>query len=753
MPAYPRNSFTLEDALAAAIARGYKPPGSSRARAISRERFNFNSRACHVGGDNPGGCWATVKDGRVYFHCHKHGESKADWLEAQRRITANLGLPEYRLPPEAGSGGKAYQVREWTYHNPTTGESAVQVVERYDGPCWRKDCPDRFPHKHPWLKRDEKHAGQPTDGFLLLEHGENPENGPKSPKIVGCPNASVGNPCISCVSCTRTAVLNNAASTGEIQKWCIITEGETTAEAAAVYGWRAFSFQGGSNGAGRADYSPVAGLSVLIAPDNDRPGTKAALSAAIRCIEVGAHNVQIMPTDAFQRRGEDLADLDADHRARVIESGWFAGLRLRGPLLVELAAHNLQDRCLAATWRPLIEASDREHLNEHVDQAWQGILEREERRGLPELFVKDGRLVYLQPGTETGLAITEHTRDSIAILSAASVYWHQGFASAKLTDEPQDPNAEDAWEAAAAELDAAEGVEHGRVQRLEASTRDQTPSAYRYDLRTPKKRHPQRAVTNALLINPPEDVPELEAVIPHPFLNAAGDTLVTDEGYHPSERLYLENAHRFAPMPIADAIAALDDLLVDFPFPTPADRTNLFAALITKICRRSYSIAPLMMIDKPKSGTGASLLSEVVALLTTGRRAMRVTYCNGEFLEFEKRVAATCRNANGIVLLDNLSGTITSNMLAELLTAEDKFMARELGSTRNMSIDPRNYVLVGHGQQREHGRGVGESDAAHSVGRQHGTARPTRRVSPSFHYRAHDREPAQATQCRAVPSA
>ena len=73
---------------------------------------------------------------------------------------------------------------------------------------------------------------------------------------------------------------------------------------------------------------------------------------------------------------------------------------------------------------------------------------------------------------------------------------------------------------------------------------------------------------------------------------------------------------------------------------------------------------------------------------------MRATYCNGEMLEFEKRVAATCRNANGIVLMDNLAGTIVSNMLAELLTAEDKFLARELGASRNVNIDPRNYVML-----------------------------------------------------------
>ena len=147
-------------------------------------------------------------------------------------------------------------------------------------------------------------------------------------------------------------------------------------------------------------------------------------------------------------------------------------------------------------------------------------------------------------------------------------------------------------------------------------------------------------------------------------------------------------------MKLEEAKAALDDLFFDFPFPTAADETNLYAAIITKICRRSYAKAPLMMIDKPKSGTGATLLSELVSLLTTGRLPMRATYSPGEMLEFEKRVASTCRDANGIVLLDNLAGTIVSSMLADLLTAEDKFPARDLGFSRNFILNPRNYVLM-----------------------------------------------------------
>lgn len=120
MPSYSSNAFTIEEAHAAAIAAGFKP-----SRLGSRGRFSFNSRACHIGGDNPNGCWATEKDGRVHFHCHKHNEGKESWMGAQRRITTNLGLPEYQTPGPSNGNGQPYQVREWTYRNRLTGEDAV----------------------------------------------------------------------------------------------------------------------------------------------------------------------------------------------------------------------------------------------------------------------------------------------------------------------------------------------------------------------------------------------------------------------------------------------------------------------------------------------------------------------------------------------------------------------------------------------------------------------------------------------------
>ena len=692
MPSYPLRTFTLEDAHAAATARGFQPT-----RPGSRGRFSFNSRACHVGGDLPAGCWAKEYEGRVYLYCHRHLDTKTDRMEAQRRITANLGLPEYQPPGPSNGNGQPYQVREWTYRNPTTGEDLIQVVERYDGACWRDDCSDLFAHKHPRMRRAEEFDGKPTNSFRLLEHAITAiVPGNKEPENANQNCEPFGNPCNNCNRCNETAPLDRPENEDRTANWGMIAEGETTAEAAAACGWRAFSYLGGANGAARADYSPVAGMSILVAPDHDRPGTRAALTAAVRCLEAGAREVRIMDTDGFTRRGEDLADLDAAQRARVIDEGWFARTRELGPLTLELAVHNLNDRCQAATRRPLVAATKQEHFDDHVDQVWSGIFQREESLRQPDLYVRDGKLVYLAPNGGGNLAITEHTGDSIAILASTSVFWHLGYQHSVLVLEPELDAGLDHWQAAAAALDAIEGHEHGWVTREVKQRKDETTEV-QHVLHTPKRHHPQRTVTNALLINPPEDLPYLDAVMSHPFLNASGDRLVTAEGYHPEERVYLQNRHQFAPAPVDRAIADLDDLFCDFPFANPvADRTNLYAAIVTCICRRSYAMAPMFMFDKPKSGTGATLLVGLVSLLATGKGPESITYCNGEMVEFEKRVAATCRTASGVVLLDNLSGTMNSAMLAELLTADnDDFKARDLGTSRNLSFNPRNFVIMG----------------------------------------------------------
>ena len=99
----------------------------------------------------------------------------------------------------------------------------------------------------------------------------------------------------------------------------VICEGEKAAAAAARAGFTGASWIGGSGKAGQADYSRLSGRHVLIWPDNDKPGVKAAQVAAEKAAEWAA-TVTVLPAlDAPD--GGDAADVSAEEVRKHIDAG------------------------------------------------------------------------------------------------------------------------------------------------------------------------------------------------------------------------------------------------------------------------------------------------------------------------------------------------------------------------------------------------------------------------------------------------
>ena len=161
----------------------------------------------------------------------------------------------------------------------------------------------------------------------------------------------------------------------------------------------------------------------------------------------------------------------------------------------------------------------------------------------------------------------------------------------------------------------------------------------------------------------------------------------------------------------------------------------------------------MFMFDKPKSGTGATLLVSLVGLLTTGKHPERVTYCNGEMVEFEKRVAATCRAASGVVLLDNLSGTMTSAMLADTAHRRRQFHGSGPGHQPQPVLQSAQLRDHGHGQQRDHDGRTGEPDAPRAPQRRCGAPGPAHRLPSPGREGLPGGQPASAPRRRSIPGA
>jgi len=90
----------------------------------------------------------------------------------------------------------------------------------------------------------------------------------------------------------------------------LLVEGEKSADAAAARfpDLIAMTWPGGSNAVGKADFSPLGGRRVIVWPDADEPGRKAALAASRASVAAGAISAVVISLPSFLPQGWDLAD-------------------------------------------------------------------------------------------------------------------------------------------------------------------------------------------------------------------------------------------------------------------------------------------------------------------------------------------------------------------------------------------------------------------------------------------------------------
>lgn len=101
--------------------------------------------------------------------------------------------------------------------------------------------------------------------------------------------------------------------------FAVVCEGEGKARAIARVGHLGVSYVGGSGCAGRADYSTLGKLPVLIWPDNDLPGLRAAIAAWYAIREQTGIEARILPPCGEPGSSWDAADLSPNERQDWIE--------------------------------------------------------------------------------------------------------------------------------------------------------------------------------------------------------------------------------------------------------------------------------------------------------------------------------------------------------------------------------------------------------------------------------------------------
>jgi hypothetical protein len=112
---------------------------------------------------------------------------------------------------------------------------------------------------------------------------------------------------------------------------------------------------------------------------------------------------------------------------------------------------------------------------------------------------------------------------------------------------------------------------------------------------------------------------------------------------------------------------------------------------------------PLFVGRAPTPATGKTKVLEVVGVITTGRVPAVTTFAEGE--ELRKRVTSILVAASPIVLLDNMSGSVSSDVLEAALTAR-RWSDRVLGATQMTDL-PALTVWFGTGNNLTFGKTLG----------------------------------------------
>jgi len=206
---------------------------------------------------------------------------------------------------------------------------------------------------------------------------------------------------------------------------------------------------------------------------------------------------------------------------------------------------------------------------------------------------------------------------------------------------------------------------------------------------------PPSRILDAILEEPSQDIPELEAVTAVPIFGKDFE-FINRPGYHMSQRLYFHDAHGLGALAserldVTEARRLPLEAIHDFPFPERADQAHAVALILLPLMRMALGNAPtpLHLIESPSPGSGKGRLADLVSVVATGGPCKPMTMSRSAE-ENRKRFISLMMTGSPIILLDNISERIDDPALASAVTTTQP-ADRLLGG--NQIVSPKNHAV------------------------------------------------------------
>ena len=193
-----------------------------------------------------------------------------------------------------------------------------------------------------------------------------------------------------------------------------------------------------------------------------------------------------------------------------------------------------------------------------------------------------------------------------------------------------------------------------------------------------------------------ERLPNVVSLSACPVLANTGDEMrALGAGWHPvGGGLFVTGGEMPPTVPIEEAVGALNELLADFDFSSPGDRSRALASLIAPGLRFGSWLRNPLPVDVGEadaSQSGKTYRQKIVAAIY--REAPNIVVQRGGGVGgLDESVSQKLIDGRPFVLFDNLRGKLDSPFLESILTAPGTMPAR-VPHRGEVQVDPRGFVF------------------------------------------------------------
>jgi hypothetical protein len=202
---------------------------------------------------------------------------------------------------------------------------------------------------------------------------------------------------------------------------------------------------------------------------------------------------------------------------------------------------------------------------------------------------------------------------------------------------------------------------------------------------------PPPRITQNILSRGNWDFPKIQGVTPYPIIRSDG-SISTTPGYDlRTEYFYdgnveVELIEKPTQQDAKDsATYIMDEVFCDFPFAEEASRTHALVGLLSLLIRPILKgLTPLILINKPNAGTGASLYMDLISLISSGMPCPMSTPPTREE-EYRKSITAHLLKGESMICYDNIEADFRSPSLSSAITTS-RWSDRILGLSQSVEI-------------------------------------------------------------------